>query len=128
MNREDWAEYIRETYGALPEYLWQRYPQDAVFRHQENRKWFALLMQVNKEKLGLEEDGKIDVLTIKTDPMMAGSLCLEEGIFPGYHMNKGNWITILLEGTVPEQEIKALLEMSFQKTMPKKRNEKRSAP
>ena len=128
MNREDWVEYMRETYGVLPEYPWQRYPQDAVFRHPENRKWFALLMRVNKAKLGLKGNGTADVLTLKADPAMVGSLCREEGIFPGYHMNKANWVTIWLGGMVPKQQIEALLEMSFQKTMPKNRNKQRSAP
>lgn len=59
---------------------------------------------------------QIDVLNIKCDPMMIGSLRMKEGFFPAYHMNKENWISILLDGTVSADEIKPLLELSYQLT------------
>lgn len=41
---------------------------------------------------------------------------MKEGFFPAYHMNKENWISILLDGTVSADEIKPLLELSYQLT------------
>ena len=40
----------------------------------------------------------------------------ENGILPAYHMNKEHWITILLDGTVPEQKICDLIDISFDLT------------
>ena len=39
-----------------------------------------------------------------------------DGIFPAYHMNKRHWITVLLDGTVPTETVKKLLDVSFDAT------------
>ena len=44
-----------------------------------------------------------------------------EGYFPAYHMNKTSWITVALDGSVPDDEVKLLLDMSFEATAPKMR-------
>ncbi|WP_197682114.1 MmcQ/YjbR family DNA-binding protein [Phoenicibacter congonensis] len=74
------------------------------------------MVEVNAKKLGLQEDKTVDALNIKCDPMMIGSLRMKEGFFPAYHMNKENWISILLDSTVSADEIKPLLELSYQLT------------
>ena len=51
---------------------------------------------------------------------MAGFLTVEKGILPGYHMHKGNWITILLDGSVEMEQICSLLDQSFLLTAGKK--------
>ena len=104
----------KEIYGAEPDYPWNDW--NCVLRHKNNKKWFALVIEVNAKKLGLQEDKTVDVLNIKCDPMMIGSLRMKEGFFPAYHMNKENWISILLDGTVSADEIKPLVEFSYQLT------------
>lgn len=49
--------YIEETYGTAGEYLFAKDPATCVFRHQSNRKWFAVIMEIPKEKLGLSGGG-----------------------------------------------------------------------
>ena len=39
-----------------------------------------------------------------------------KGFLPGYHMDKSNWITILLDGTVQEAKILDFLDMSYDLT------------
>lgn len=78
-------------------------------------------MNIPKEKLGLREDGMIDVLNVKCNPILIGSLRSDAGFFPAYHMNKTNWITIALDGTVNADRIKWLLDMSYDLTAPKRR-------
>ena len=116
MDRQAVLDYARETYGTAPEYLWAKYPDDAVLRHGDNRKWYALIMNISKDKLGLECAEAVDIMNVKCDPKMIGSLRLTEGILPGYHMNKGNWITVLLDGSVEEELIYSLLDLSFSLT------------
>lgn len=41
-----------------------------------------------------------------------------------YHMNKNKWITIRLDGSVPDDEIKNLIDLSYQLTADKKENRK----
>ena len=40
------------TYSVEPDYPWMDTPESAVFRHEANRKWFALVTTVPKSKLG----------------------------------------------------------------------------
>ena len=53
MNREELEAYILNHYATLPDYPWADTPRAAVFRHTDNQKWFALLMEVPRDKLGL---------------------------------------------------------------------------
>ena len=43
MNRGELKKYIFESYGTEPDCPWPKYPSYEVFRHGENRKWFALI-------------------------------------------------------------------------------------
>ena len=43
---------------------------------------------------------------------------------PAYHMNKMHWITVLLNGTVPQERVFDLIDMSFLATASAKKKEK----
>lgn len=119
MDRQTVFEWIKRKYGTDPDYPWK--DSNAVLRHRENKKWFALIMEVGRDKLGLPEEGTVDVMNVKCDPMLIGSLRTQPGFLPAYHMNKDQWISILLDGTAPEEEIKSLIAMSYELTNPKKK-------
>ncbi|MCR5611848.1 MAG: MmcQ/YjbR family DNA-binding protein [Clostridiales bacterium] len=116
MDRKALLEYAYDEFGAEPEYLWKRYPDFCVLRHGGNRKWFAVIMDVPAKSLGLDGEGKLPVLNVKCDPLLMGSLRKKPGFLPAYHMNKEQWLSVLLGGAVPESEIKALLKLSFDLT------------
>ena len=121
--------YIKKKYKVEPEYPWSRYDTNAVFRHVENKKWFALVMDVRREKLGLPGDGEVTVMNLKVDdPFFRDMIIREDGITPAYHMNKQHWITVLMDGTVPEERMYALLEMSYLSTASAAKKEKIRAP
>jgi len=82
MDRSEWKQYILETYHAVSDRPWPRYPNHEVFRHPGNRKWFALMMEVPGAKLGLPERGMLDILNLKCDPVLIASLRGAPGIFP----------------------------------------------
>lgn len=104
--------FARRTFGTEPEYLWASTPDAAVLRRADNRKWYAVLMPVDRQKLGLEGPGAVEVIDLKADPPMVDSLLTRPGFLPAYHMNKVHWFTALLDGTVPEDELRQLLEYS----------------
>ena len=116
MNRQELAAYLTDTYGITEEYLFARYPDFLVFRHTRNRKWFAVLMDIPKKNLGLTGEGEISVVNLKCDPRMIGSFRMETGIFPGWHMNKAHWITVALDGSVEDEKIRFLVDMSYELT------------
>lgn len=114
--------YIKAQYGCEPEFLWARTPNNAAIRHRENRKWFAALMlALPLRHLGLPDSGSTDVINLKCDPRMIGSLVDGKRYFPGYHMNKEHWLTVRLDGSIPAEEVFPLIDLSFDLTAHKKR-------
>ncbi|MBR3780992.1 MAG: MmcQ/YjbR family DNA-binding protein [Clostridia bacterium] len=121
MNRNEIIDYISLTYGADAEYPFLQYPDTAVFRHANNKKWFAVIINVAKTKLGIDEEGTADIINLKCDPILTGSLRNEKGFYPAYHMNKTNWISAFLNGEADEEKIKWLIDVSFDLTAKKVR-------
>ena len=123
--REKLFEYVREKYKSEPEYLWSRFPEYAVFRHADNRKWFGIIMNVRRNKLGLDGEEKVDILNVKlSDPLLVDMLIRQTGYFRGYHISCGNWVSILLDGTVPFDDICGWLNESFMTTASKQKKQK----
>lgn len=113
-ERQDIFQYAKDTFGTEPEYLWRSHPNNAILRNAENEKWYAIIMDVPKNKIGLEGEERIDVLNVKCDPVMIGSLLMNDGYLPAYNMHKGRWISIILNGTVLSDEIFWLLNISYE--------------
>lgn len=112
VDREEIFEYVKKQYGTIPEFLWSSSPDSAVLRH-HNGKWYAVIMNVERFKLGLDGDDIVEIIDVKCDPEMTGMIIQTYGFLPGYHMNKQHWITILLDGTVGESKILDFLDMSY---------------
>jgi len=127
VQRKRIIRYAQERYGVEPEYLWAENPNFAVFRHSASKKWFAIIMDVPSNRMGLSGETLVDVMNVKCGPVMAGSLLSEAGFFPAYHMNKDHWISILLDSSVPDEQIFPLLELSYDSVAPK-RKKRRSQP
>lgn len=120
MNRDDVIRYAEKTYGILPEYLWAKYPNYAVLRRIDNRKWFATLMDIPKNKVGLDGNDIVEILNVKCDPILLGSLLKKDGFYPAYHMNKSNWVSILLNDRSVQEETFMFLNLSYELTANKK--------
>ncbi len=78
-------------------------------------------MNVPEHRLGLPGDGSVDVLDVKCDPRMIGSLLSEKGFLPAYHMSKSTWISVLLDESVPDEQILSLIELSYDSVAPKRK-------
>ena len=116
MTRPELAAYLTDTYSATGENLFAKYPSFLVFRHNGNRKWFAVIMDIPGKNLGLAGDGEISVVNLKCDTRLIGSFREGPGIFPGWHMNKVHWLSVALDGTVEDEKIKFLVDMSYELT------------
>ena len=119
-GRNEIINYVNKKFGSKPEYLWTKYPDYFIFRHKENKKWYAIIMNVTANKLGLSENKTVDILNVKLDikynPAILDLLLGTKGFFPAYHMNKSNWISIILDGSVERQKIINLLNTSYEIT------------
>ena len=116
MNKSKLQKHIVEAYSTAPDFPWESTPDAAVYRHENNRKWFALVMTIPKTRLGIRSDGMVDIVNLKCDPLLVGSLRSEPGVFPAYHMNKDKWISVALDGSADDEQIKMLLDMSYELT------------
>lgn len=109
--------WIREEFNINPDYPFDQstsYRSYGVFRHEKNRKWFALIMNVRKSVVdkGSCQD-MVDIINLKIEPKKGDSLHQMPGIFPAYHMNHRTWISVLLDDTVTDEKIMSLIETSF---------------
>ena len=121
MTKKELFAHIEREYNVKPDYPWLESPEGAVFRHGDNRKWFALSMPVPRRYAYPGETGEVDAVNVKCDPILIGMLRGEPGILPAYHMNKAHWVTILLDGTADDERLKFLLRQSFELTKSRKR-------
>lgn len=97
--------FVREQFGCELEFLWADTPDTAIWRRADNRKWFGAVMIVQKRKIGVNEDGSVEIIDLRAHPDEVESLVNREGYSRGYHMNKKHWITITLDGCVPAEEV-----------------------
>ena len=110
----DLIKYVRDKYGCELQFLWEKFPQDAVWRRCDNGKWFAVLMKLPKTKLGLDSGEITDIIDLRIEPSKLDILADGQRFFRGYHMNKKSWITVCLDGTVSFEEICSLLDDSYE--------------
>ena len=117
MTRREFEKHILETSGIEPDFPWQDKPT-AVFRHPLGKKWFALVMDIPKSRLGEKDESVVDVVNLKCPPSLVSSFCQGNGIYHAYHMNTANWISVVL-ADADEDEIKTLTDISFNLTIKK---------
>ena len=110
-TRKDVLTFAGENFGTTPEYPWAKYPDYAVLRN-SNGKWYAILMSVPCDKLGVKGSGKKEIVNVKSSSADVDFLLKQKGFLPAYHMNKEGWISILLDGSVEKDLVFALLNES----------------
>ncbi len=107
------TKYITETYGAQPEYLWEKTPDCFIFRRSDNKKWFAAVLTVKRDRLGLAGNAMEEIVDFRVDPAELAALIDNERYFAGYHMNKKHWATVILNGSVPQDELFGRIDASY---------------
>ena len=114
------AEAIYKKYGDMPVFPWDDF-SGGVFKNPDNGKWYAIVMNINVQKVDKKLTGNVEVVNIKLNPEKIQDLHKEKGFYPAYHMNKKNWISILLNDTVTDKIILDLLEESHNFTLIKRK-------
>ena len=118
MTRQDFIDFCLTFPCAYEDYPFDDVLDEkacTVMRHRGNKKSFALIMRRGGELY----------LNLKCDPLEADFLrSVYQSVIPGWHMNKLHWNTVIIGGDVPEDEIKRMIECSFDLTKPKVRKRK----
>ena len=105
-------EYTTNHYKDELEHLWVKFPDDSIIRKKENQKWYCLFMKVEAQKLGLKENKIYDVIDLRGNEKKINSID-NKIIFPGYHMNKKHWFTLILDERISDNEIYSMIEESY---------------
>ena len=111
--------YIKEKYNDDLEYLWKKFPNNAIWRNKSNNKWYGALLVISENKLGIESDKIIDIIDLRYQKDKIKEIVDNKKIFRGYHMNKDNWITIKLDESVDIKQIYKLIDNSYELTLKK---------
>lgn len=109
-------EYVYKTYGDKLEFLWNKFPDNAIFRHQENKKWYGVMLSVSKRKLGISSDEIVEILDLRNSSEKVEKIVDHKKYYPGWHMNKKYWYTIILDESVSIEEIYKCIDESYQMT------------
>lgn len=118
MTKEDLIEYIEGEYGIKSDKPFEKHPDITIFRHQDNRKWFAILITVGAKYFGRKTDEDVWSLGVKCDTLLKSSFLSQKGVYPAYHMNKEHWLTLCLD-EIDDNDLKTLIDISFDLTKKK---------
>ena len=121
--RERLDAYTKEKYGIDPEILPFSREDYEIYRHEDTGKRFAVFIVKERSAFGLDGDGETEILCVKPkDRLFADYMMQETGYLRGYPSSKWNWISMVLDGTVPYQDICRWLDESYQATKSKSKN------
>ncbi len=105
--------YVAEKYGDKLEFLWKKFDDNAIWRRQDNKKWYGVILTIPKSKLGLPSDERVEILDLRADPERIPEMLDGVKIFGGWHMNKKHWITVCLDGSLPLDDICRMIDISY---------------
>ena len=108
---------VQEKYENQLEYLWEKSPDTAILRHENNQKWYAVLMKISWDKLEKGREGLVEAVNLKHDQV--SDLLVKKGIYPSFHMNKRYWISVPLDDSLSDEEMLELIEKSWNLTLKK---------
>ena len=119
MNVFEWEysykilEYAKEKYDSDAEYLWPKFPRNAVCRRNDNEKWYFAILSVQGSKIGLKTDNIVELIDLRATVDDVPKLINKSNFYPAYHMNKKHWFTIVLDGSVSIEEICKYIDISY---------------
>lgn len=102
---------VENKYNNIPEFPWKKSPGFGIFRNPENKKWYGLIFNINRNKLD-DGDGEVEAINLKLDKEKIVNLLNQKGFYPAYHMNKKHWITIILDDTISDKDVMNYIDES----------------
>ena len=106
------SQIIYNEFGDVPIFEWDSSPDFGVFKNSITKKWYALIMNIDVSKFGLSSE-KRDVINVKLNQNNVLKCLSQKGFYPAYHMNKKNWISIVLDDTISDDEIMNCIRESY---------------
>ena len=107
-------EYVRKKYGDELEFLWKKSPDNAIWRRKDNQKWYGAILTVNGRKIGLDSDKMVEIIDLRMKPENRNDILSREHYYPGWHMNKKSWYTLVFDNGIDDEEIKLRITESYE--------------
>ena len=108
--------FLYETYGDTPEFLWPNIPSYAAFRLKGTKKWYAVMGAVPRNKVDpAGEAASVEVVNVKADGGEIQEILSAKGYYPAFHMNKKCWVSIILDDTLSDGEIRGRIADSHER-------------
>ena len=111
--RTNAIEALERRFGTLHEAPWEDDPDSITFKTKLSKKWFAIMMRIPADRLGLKGRNLIDVANIKLPPDKINALIDNVHYFRAYHMNKTHWLSVKLDKDSDISEFLSLAEISY---------------
>lgn len=111
--RTNAIEALERRFGTLHEAPWEDDPYSITFKTEVAKKWYAIMMRITADRLGLKGRNLIDVVNIKLMPQEIDSLIDGVHFFRAYHMNKTHWMSVKLDKDLDMQKFLALTDESY---------------
>ena len=108
------CEFIRNTYGDELEFLWPKSPKNAVWRRKDSRKWYGAVLTTAGNKVGLETSDIVEIIDLRMKKEQAEEVLARKHYYPGWHMNKKSWYTVVLDESVPDEELQRRIQESYE--------------
>lgn len=107
-------EYVRKKYGDELEFLWTKFPDNAVWRRKDNHKWYGAILTVNGRKIGLNTDKIVEIIDLRMEAANRDNILSKKYYYPGWHMNKKSWYTLVLDDCISDEEMKLRITESYE--------------
>ena len=105
-------EYIKNQYGDELEFLWPKFPNNAIWRRKDNKKWYSLIISLPRNKLKQAGDGIVEIIDVRiTEDDL--KLIDNKSILEAYHMNKKHWITLIIDNSLDNAFVFNLIDKSY---------------
>ena len=110
--RQKWAKWIIEHIVPYHGNPFEK-TEAMGFTVEEHGKWYALMMEVPLQKLGVASQANALILNVKIHPEDKERLLSTDGVYEAYHMNKKHWISIALNVCTDDALIKECIYTSY---------------
>ncbi len=127
--REQLCRHVLEKYGIEPEILPFSREDYTVLRHTDTGKWFAVFIVKDRQEFGLPGTGEAEIVSFKIlDPVLTDLLAQQPGWLRGYPSRRWNWLSAVLDGTVPLADRCRWMDESYAATKTASKNRKIPLP
>lgn len=104
MNKKEIVEFCLSFDGAYEDYPFDETCLTIRNKLKKNRIFCFVFLESNPLMINLKADPE-EAIVLRT---------LYEGVLPGYHMNKKHWNSVIMDGTVPDYEVKGMIQKSYE--------------